>query len=90
MTKIYETLMFVGFSLVIVGFLLVFAFITLNAASAKTQSGTNSTVQGGGVILIGPIPIIFGTNSSMAVVAGIIGIVLFVLGMLFYFFLMPH
>ena len=89
----YEVLMLIGIALVVLGFILVFAFVALNAASAKPQGGganSNSTVQGGGVILIGPIPIIFGTSSTMTVIAGIIGLVLFVLAIVFYFFLVPH
>jgi uncharacterized protein (TIGR00304 family) len=88
----YEMLVLVGIALVVLGFILVFAFVALNATPVKQpQNGSaNSSVQGGGVILIGPIPIVFGTSSTMTVIAGIVGLVLFVLSVIFYFFLVPH
>src|SRR6267143_525714 len=59
-------LVFIGVAIILVGFLVV--FLSLLTASRSSESGERRTeVKGGGVILIGPIPIVFGSgpNSSM-------------------------
>ncbi|WP_297476738.1 DUF131 domain-containing protein [Thermococcus sp.] len=65
-----RTLIGAGMALILVGFLLVFIG-TLVAAS----SGSGD-VEGGGVIMIGPIPIVFGTNRNAATLAMVLAIIL--------------
>lgn len=76
-------LILLGLAVIIIGFLLVFAGILFGMLeSAKTKE---TQVRGGGVILIGPIPIGFGTDTkSLAVVLGLAIILIVVTFMLFY------
>jgi uncharacterized protein (TIGR00304 family) len=67
-----ELLIGLGISLILIGFLLVFV------GSLIAASGGEGEVEGGGVIMIGPIPIIFGTGRG-ATVAAILTVVLMVL-----------
>ncbi|ABM81020.1 TIGR00304 family membrane protein [Hyperthermus butylicus] len=66
----------VGIALIFIGVLLVFLGIFLSAfrAGGKTEYG--------GIVFIGPIPIIFGSNSDMVKIAVIGGIVLMALAVL--------
>jgi uncharacterized protein (TIGR00304 family) len=50
----------IGFALVVVGIIVIVAAIIL----ASTGSGKKNKVKGAGVIMIGPIPIIFGTDKK--------------------------
>ncbi len=62
-----------GLYLILIGFTLVFTGTVLSA------SGTNF----GGLIMIGPVPIAFGSSSAITVIAMVIGLLL----MLAYFML---
>jgi uncharacterized protein (TIGR00304 family) len=59
-----------GFVLVVVGIIIIVAAIIL----ASTGNGKKGKVQGAGVIMIGPIPIIFGTDKKS--VKAVIGLAL--------------
>jgi uncharacterized protein (TIGR00304 family) len=81
-----ETLIFIGIAVVIVGILLTFIGTAL-LSSGKNQNNEkgNGTVSTGGVILIGPIPIIFGNDKSMISVTILGAIILMVIAyFLFY------
>jgi uncharacterized protein (TIGR00304 family) len=65
-----------GIALVLVGFGVV--------AVAMITSAGKGEVKGAGVVLIGPIPIVFGSDAKWATVAIILAIVLVVLSLLFY------
>ncbi len=62
-----------GFALIIAGFALLFIGSFLSAGNAGF----------GGLIMIGPIPVVFGTSPEMAVIAMALGLVM----MLLYFIL---
>ena len=49
----------VGFGLTVIGLLVAFAAIILMVISGKKGEGR---VRGGGILFIGPVPIIFGTD----------------------------
>ena len=51
----------IGFGLTVAGLLVAFAAIILMIASGKRGE---RQVRGGGILLIGPIPIIFGTDNQ--------------------------
>ena len=68
-----EELIFAGIALIFIGFLLVFIGTLMTAASGETD------VEGGGVIMIGPIPIVFGTSRGAATIAMILAVVLMAL-----------
>lgn len=72
-----ELLVLAGIVLVIVGILLV-------VTGSLISIGSKGEVEGGGVILIGPIPIIFGTSGRAAVVAAALAVVIIVLVIVLY------
>lgn len=55
----------------------------LVAAAALSLSG-DAKVKGGGVVMIGPIPLIFGSDARWAAVVIVLAIVLVVFSLLFY------
>lgn len=59
-----------GLLLVIAGFAVVVVSMFSGAAGGKTE------VKGGGVVMIGPIPVIFGSDAKWASVAVVLAIVL--------------
>jgi len=67
-----EVLIGSGIILILIGFLLVFVGSFILAA------GGEGNVEGGGVIMIGPIPIVFGTGRG-ATVAAVLALILMVL-----------
>ncbi|MCE4618648.1 MAG: DUF131 domain-containing protein [Desulfurococcales archaeon] len=73
-----QYLVLMGIVLLFLGLLLIFigSFIGFREGSGK--------VEGGGVILIGPIPIIFGTSSKAAVLAAALAVVIMILAIIFY------
>ncbi|CAI1492579.1 MULTISPECIES: DUF131 domain-containing protein [Thermococcus] len=67
-----EVLIGAGIVLILIGFLLVFLGTLISALGS-------GDVEGGGVIMIGPIPIVFGTSRSAVTVASVIALVLMLL-----------
>jgi uncharacterized protein (TIGR00304 family) len=63
----------IGFGLVILGFVLAIIAVIL-IVTRSTNSGTRS--RGAGVLLIGPIPIIFGTDRESVKVLVLLAIIL--------------
>lgn len=62
-----------GIALILIGFLLVFL------GTVVAASGEGGSVEGGGVIMIGPIPIVFGTSKGAATLAMVLAIILMAL-----------
>jgi uncharacterized protein (TIGR00304 family) len=75
-------LAWIGFAFIIIGFILALLAIVLLAA--KSKEGHNRT-RGGGVLLIGPIPIIFGTDRESVKILVVLAIVLIVIILAFMF-----
>ena len=71
-----NTIVFSGIALILVGFMLVFSGTVLSSIK-----GGKSDVKSGGVFLIGPIPIVWGSDKNMAYTA--MGFTIFLL--VFYF-----
>ncbi|MCE4600259.1 MAG: DUF131 domain-containing protein [Desulfurococcales archaeon] len=71
-------LVWLGLLLVFLGFILIFAGLVFEAI------GSGGRVEGGGVVIIGPIPIVFGTSGRAALLAAVLGVVLMVLAIAFY------
>ncbi|MFP3286191.1 MAG: DUF131 domain-containing protein [Acidilobus sp.] len=63
----------VGITLILIGMAVIIAATLL---SALGQQPSQQKVEAGGVIMIGPIPIIFGTSWRMAIIAIVLAIVL--------------
>lgn len=72
-------ILIVGVAAVIIGFILIFVGMALHS-SFKTGD-----VKSGGVILIGPIPIIFGTDRGMVFTAVILAIVLMLISYILFY-----
>ncbi|USG98998.1 DUF131 domain-containing protein [Thermococcus argininiproducens] len=73
-----ELLVLVGMGLIFIGFMLIFMGTLISASSGETE------VEGGGVIMIGPIPIVFGTSrgATFAMILAILLMVLWIIGTL--------
>ncbi|HDH27647.1 MAG TPA: DUF131 domain-containing protein [Euryarchaeota archaeon] len=71
-----------GLVLIIIGMIVIF-FGLLSGGSSK-ESGGHGGIKGGGVIMIGPIPIIFGSDSQSVQTVVLFTIVLIVVGYLFF------
>jgi uncharacterized protein (TIGR00304 family) len=75
-----NTIIIAGIIAIFIGFILVFMGTAMQASSSKT-----SDVKTGGVILIGPIPIIFGSDKGTIVTAVVMAIIIMILAyFLFY------
>ncbi len=79
----YISLLFLGGMLIIfIGFILIFVGAIIEGEKSNSNNQENKT-QAGGVIFIGPIPIVFGSSKEitkwMLIVALIIAIILIVL-----------
>ncbi|MDP3623669.1 MAG: TIGR00304 family protein [Methanobacteriales archaeon HGW-Methanobacteriales-1] len=81
-----STLVNIGFFVVVAGILLIFLGSMIQSTSSEnTKESSNSEIKTGGVILIGPIPIIFGNDKNMLVTSVILGVILMLVAyFLFY------
>ncbi len=71
----------------IIGLLLITSGMIRSARESEEMDAENETgekkVKGGGVILIGPIPIVFGTDKKYALILMVVAIVLMLLAIIF-------
>jgi len=70
-----ESLVGLGFLLVFLGVFLIFVGVL---ASALRGGGE---VEAGGVIVVGPVPIVFGTSSKAALAAAILGLAMMLIAL---------
>ncbi|WP_338603795.1 TIGR00304 family protein [Sulfolobus tengchongensis] len=75
----------VGFILIFIGIIVLFIGMIREASKSSNQQEDKQKTQVGGVIFIGPIPIVFGSSKNIAKWMLIVAIVLFVLLVIFYF-----
>jgi uncharacterized protein (TIGR00304 family) len=80
-----------GFLIVFIGMLIILAGVFSAAyQSWKTGSGSmekpETSVRGGGVIMIGPIPIIFGSDVGAVKIVILLAIALMLLAFVFFYF----
>jgi uncharacterized protein (TIGR00304 family) len=74
-----------GLLLVFIGFLVILAGVFSMAYQAwKTGTEEKPEVRGGGIIMIGPIPIIVGTDVAALKIVLILAIVLMVIGAILF------
>ncbi|MFQ6065515.1 MAG: DUF131 domain-containing protein [Candidatus Bathyarchaeia archaeon] len=78
-----ELVFAVGFVLLVAGFIIAFAVALLLVLKAVREKGR---VRGGGVVMIGPFPIVFGTDKESVKVLLLLSIVLIVLVLVFSLF----
>jgi uncharacterized protein (TIGR00304 family) len=74
-------LVFVGIGMILVGFLVVF-LATVMSGEPSEEGERRTKVRGGGVVMIGPIPIVFGSDGKWASIAMVLAIVLIVVVLL--------
>jgi uncharacterized protein (TIGR00304 family) len=74
-------LVFAGIVIILAGLLVVFLAMVISGKSSEGGE-TQTQVRGGGVIMIGPIPIIFGSDAKWTIIAIILAIVLMVIVLL--------
>ncbi len=70
-----------GIALIMIGVLLVFLGVL---AASLGSGGGEGEVEAGGVVVIGPIPIIFGTSSKAALAAAVLGLIMMLLALLMW------
>jgi uncharacterized protein (TIGR00304 family) len=70
----------VGLLLALAGFAV--AIVAIFVAILRSARGTGK-VRGGGVVMIGPVPIVFGTDKESARILMLLGIVLMIVLLLF-------
>ena len=76
-----DSLLFnIGLLLALAGFAL--AIIAIFVAILRSAKGTRQ-VRGGGVVMIGPVPIVFGTDKESVRILILLGIVLMIVMLLF-------
>lgn len=77
-------LTFIGVAIIFVGFLIVMIATTMSGERRQEQNGEGQEthMKGGGVIMIGPIPIIFGSDAKWTSIAVVLAIVLIVVALL--------
>jgi len=75
-----NSIVLIGFAVVIIGILIIFIGSALQSSnSSKTEVHTS------GVILIGPIPIIFGNDKGLVMIAVIIAVILMILSYILFY-----
>lgn len=72
-----ELLSSIGFALIIVGILIIIVAVLL--LSIRSAGKNQGKIKGGGVVIIGPVPIIFGTDKKSLKTVLLLSIVLTVL-----------
>lgn len=80
-----STLVNIGFFVLVAGILLIFLGSIIQSTSSDKDNTSKTEIKTGGVILIGPIPIIFGNDRGMIITGVILGIILMLVAyFLFY------
>jgi uncharacterized protein (TIGR00304 family) len=72
------TLVLIGVLLIIVGFALIFLSTIIK------ESREESRVEAGGVLVIGPVPIVIGTSQRIAKAVLILALALFIVAIVFF------
>jgi len=75
-----------GILITFIGFFII--FFTIIYSIFKSAGKGEVKAEGGGVIIIGPIPIVFGSSQKVAKIVMILAIVLLIVTILFY--LVPY
>jgi uncharacterized protein (TIGR00304 family) len=71
-------LLLIGLAMILAGFVVVFLAMVRSGKSSEGER-RETQVRGGGVIMIGPIPVIFGSDAKWTSIAVVLAIVLIVI-----------
>ena len=86
--EVVSQLMMLGIILIVIGSLLIMLDIILRSTKALTPEGeVKREIRGGGVIVIGPLPIIFGSDRKTALIMGILGAIIMLILIITYLYL---
>ncbi len=77
-------LLLIGIIMIFIGFIV----MIIGLMSSARRSG--GRVEGGGIILIGPIPILFASNAKIAILLIVLAIVLMVIVYLLFYYPLPR
>jgi uncharacterized protein (TIGR00304 family) len=77
----YDSIILLGFAVVILGILLIF----IGTALQSSSNDSKTEIHTGGVILIGPIPIIFGNDRGLVLFGVIFAIILMILSYFIFY-----
>jgi len=80
MTNVGFILVMLGIVLIMLGFLLL---VIETMHSVYEIEYNEKKIEGGGVVLIGPIPIVFGSDKKYALIAMVLAIVIMLLYLMF-------
>ena len=83
----FSTLYTLAFILIAVGVIIVIAVIAVSAGKTRGTEG-ESKVRGAGVIMIGPIPIIFGTDKKSVKTVVVLALALTIVLAIWYYLLL--
>lgn len=85
-----EEIIFTGFVLIFIGFFLIFAGFLKQAFEAKQSlnekvkgESMEAKIRGGGIIMIGPFPIIFGTDKQSIYILVALAVFLMIISWIF-------
>jgi uncharacterized protein (TIGR00304 family) len=70
--KVLTFIIWVGFIISLIGLLL----IVLSLISGEREE---ERVEGGGILIVGPLPIVFGSSRKAALIAAIIGVTMIII-----------
>ncbi|MEM3833600.1 MAG: TIGR00304 family protein [Thermoprotei archaeon] len=84
MDTTYSSLILLGFGIIILGFIVLMIALMMTSLSKIKQGEQKpkSEVRGGGVVLIGPIPIVFGTDKQSLIIILSLTIVIMILAII--------
>ena len=77
-----DSLIFIGITAIVIGMILIFLGTALQN-TAKTEN--REQIKTGGIVLIGPIPIIFGNDKGMIIIGIIAAIIIIILTYLLFY-----
>jgi uncharacterized protein (TIGR00304 family) len=81
-----EYLITIGVLVIILGILLlIVGSVLLSSGNGEGSSKSTTQIRGGGVVMIGPIPIIFGTDKGSVMGVVILAIILMVISYLIFY-----
>jgi len=80
-----ESLIFLGVGVIIIGIVLLFVGTAVLSSGKNNGQEYTSNVKAGGVVLIGPIPIIFGSDKGLTLTAVILAVILMVVSYLLFY-----
>ncbi|MCD6428216.1 MAG: DUF131 domain-containing protein, partial [Desulfurococcales archaeon] len=66
----------IGMVLIFVGFIMIMLSLILSYAKPLPSGRGEAKVSGGGVVIVGPVPIVFGTDKRAALAAAVVGAIL--------------